>query len=107
MNNLGQMMKKAQEMQAKMAEIQEKLSAIEITGASGGGMVEVTLNGKGEMRRLKIDPSLIDSDEIEVLEDLVVAGFNDAKAKVEALVAEEMAKLTGGLQLPGGLKLPF
>ena len=107
MKNLGQMMKQAQEMQAKMAEMQEKLGDLEVSGAAAGGMVEVTLNGKGEVRRIKIDPSLVDPAEIEVMEDLIVAGFNDAKAKVEAQLAEEMAKLTGGLQLPPGMKLPF
>ena len=107
MTNLGQMMKQAQEMQTKMAEMQEKLGEIEISGAAAGGMVEVTLNGKGELRRIKIDPSLVDPAEIEVMEDLIVAGVNDAKAKVEARIADEMAKLTGGLQLPPGMKLPF
>ncbi len=107
MNNLGQMMKQAQQMQAKMAEMQEGLEKVEITGASGGGLVQVTLTGKGEMRKVAIDPTLIDKDEIEMLEDLIVAAHNDAKAKVEAHVAEEMSKLTGGLQLPPGMKLPF
>ena len=107
MKNLGNMMKQAQQMQAKMAEMQESLDRVEITGASGGGMVEVTLTGKGEMRKLKIDPTLVDKDEIEVLEDLIAAAHNDAKGKVEAHVAEEMSKVTGGLQLPPGLKLPF
>jgi DNA-binding YbaB/EbfC family protein len=107
MTNLGQMMKQAQEMQTKMAEMQEKLGELEISGAAAGGMVEVTLNGKGELRRIKIDPSLVDPAEIEVMEDLIVAGVNDAKAKVEARIADEMTKLTGGLQLPPGMKLPF
>jgi len=107
MKDLGQMMKQAQEMQAKMAEMQDKLGDLEISGSAAGGMVEVTLNGKGEVRRIKIDPSLIDPAEIEVMEDLIVAGFNDAKAKVEAQIADEMGKLTGGLQLPPGMKLPF
>lgn len=107
MKNLGQMMKQAQEMQAKMAEIQAKLEDVEVTGASGGGLVAVTLSGKGEARRIKIDPSLVDPEDIEVLEDLITAAFNDAKAKLEARVAEEMAKLTGGLELPPGMKLPF
>ena len=107
MKNLGQMMKQAQEMQSKMAEIQEALGTIEIVGSSGGGLVEVTLSGKGEMRRLKLDASLIDPGEGEVLEDLIVAAHNDAKARVEAHVADEMAKLTGGLGLPPGIKLPF
>ncbi len=107
MKNLGQIMKQAQEMQAKMTEMQERLAEIEVTGAAAGGMVEVTLNGKTEMRRVKIDPSLAGPGEVEVLEDLVVAAFNDAKAKVEARLQEEMAKLTGGLDLPAGFKLPF
>ena len=107
MKNLGQMMKQAQQMQAKMAEMQEGLEALEISGAAGGGLVSVILNGKGEMRAIKIDPSLVNVDEVEVLEDLVTAAFNDAKAKVEALMQKEMAKLTGGLNLPPGMNLPF
>ena len=107
MKNFGQMMKQAQEMQAKMAEMQEGLEALEISGAAGGGLVSVTLNGKGEMRAIKIDPSLVQADEIEVLEDLVTAAFNDAKIKVEAHMQEEMEKLTGGLNLPPGMNLPF
>ena len=107
MKNLGQMMKQAQEMQTKMAHVQDGLGRVEITGASGGGMVEVTLNGKGEMRGLAIDPTLMTPAEREVLEDLVVAAHNDAKTKVERHVSEEMSKLTGGLKLPPGMKLPF
>jgi len=107
MKNLGQMMKQAQQMQAKMAELQEQLAAAEMTGLAGGGMVQVTMNGKGELRAVKIDPSLAVPDDVEVLEDLVVAAANDAKAKVEAYVAEEMQQLTGGLSLPPGMKLPF
>ena len=107
MKNIGQMMKQAQEMQSRMAELQTKLAEIEMTGAAGGGMVQVTLNGKSEMRRVKIDKSLMIADESEVLEDLIVAATNDAKSRVEAHVAQEMSKLTGGLNLPPGLKLPF
>jgi hypothetical protein len=107
MKNIGQMMKQAQEMQARMAELQAKLDGVELTGASGGGMVQVTLSGKGEMKKLKLDKSLVDPNDTEVLEDLILAAFNDAKARVEAHVAEEMAKLTGGLKLPPGMKLPF
>jgi DNA-binding YbaB/EbfC family protein len=107
MKNLGQMMKQAQQMQAKMAEMQEQLAAAEMTGAAGGGMVQVTMNGKGELRAVKIDPSLVDPRDVEVLEDLIVAAAQDAKSKVEAHVAEEMQKLTGGLNLPPGMKLPF
>ena len=107
MKNLGQMMKQVQEMQTRMAEMQSRLDAHEITGASGGGMVQVTLSGKGEMRKLKLDPKLADPNEVEMLEDLVVAAHADAKQKLEAFVAEEMSKVTGGLKLPPGMKLPF
>src|SRR5581483_5506510 len=107
MKNLGQMMKQAQELQSRMTEMQAKLDEMEITGASGGGMVQVTINGKREMKGLKIDKSLVDPAEVEVLEDLVVAAFNDAATKVEARIAEEMGKVTGGLKLPPGMKLPF
>lgn len=107
MKNLGNMLKEAQKLQSRMAEMQAKLDTIEVAGAAGGGMVIVTLNGKGEMRKVKIDPSLVDPAEIEILEDLMVAAFNDAKVKVEAHVQDEMSKLTGGMNLPAGLKLPF
>ncbi len=107
MKNVGRMMKQAQEVQAKMAEMQAALESQEISGASGAGMVEVTLTGKGEMRKLRIDPSLLKAAEVEVLEDLVIAAHNDAKSKVEAYIAEEMGKVTGGLQLPPGFKSPF
>jgi hypothetical protein len=107
MKNIGQMMKQAQQMQAKMAELQTRLGEMEVDGQSGGGMVQATLSGKGELRRIKIDPSLAKSDEVEVLEDLVVAAVNDARQRADAMVAEEMSKLTGGLQLPPGMKLPF
>ncbi len=107
MKNLGEMMKQAQEMQAKMAELQEQLGSVEVTGASGGGMVEVTLSGKSEARKVRIDPSLATAEDIEMLEDLLVAAINDARSKVEASVADKMSELTGGLQLPPGLKLPF
>ena len=107
MKNLGQMMKQAQAMQTKMAEMQEKLAEMEISGQAAAGMVTATLNGKSELRGLKIDPSLVDPGDVEVLEDLIVAAVNDAKAKVEATVAEEMQKVTGGLSLPPGMKLPF
>jgi len=107
MKNLGQMMKQAQAMQAKMQEIQAALESTEVTGAAGGGMVTVTVTGKGEMRRIKIDPKLADPNEVGMLEDLVVAAVNDARGKAEQLKEAEMAKLTGGLQLPPGFKLPF
>jgi len=107
MKNLGQMMKQAQQMQAKMAELQAQLAETECLGASGGGMVQITMSGKGEVRAVKIDPALVDPGEVEVLEDLIVAAANDAKAKVEAHVAEKMRDLTGGLNLPPGLGLPI
>ena len=107
MKNLGQMMKQAQEMQNKMTEMQDKLADIEVTGSAGGGMVEYTLTGKNEARRLKIDPSLLMPDSAEMLEDLIVAAANDARSKVENKVQEKMSELTGGLQLPPGFKLPF
>lgn len=107
MKNINQMMKQAQQLQEKMAEMQERMNQVEMEGASGGGMVKVKVNGKGEMRGITIDPSLVDPKEVEVLEDLIMAAFNDAKAKVETHVAEEMGKITGGLNLPGGMKLPF
>ncbi|MEM7446225.1 MAG: YbaB/EbfC family nucleoid-associated protein [Pseudomonadota bacterium] len=107
MKNLTQMMKQAQEMQSKMAELQDNLADLEIEGQSGAGMVQAVLDGKGALKRIKIDPALVDPNEIEVLEDLVVAAFNDGKAKVEAAVQEETQKLMGGLKLPPGVKLPF
>ncbi len=107
MKNLGQMMKQAQELQEKMSAMQEQLAEEEVTGAAGGGLVQITLNGRAEARRVKIDSALVDPAEVEVLEDLLVAAFNDAKAKVEARIAERMADLTGGLKLPPGMQLPF
>ncbi len=107
MKNLGQMMKKAQEFQSRMNEMQEGLADLEITGAAAGGRVEVTLNGKGEARKIRIDPSLIDSGEADMLEDLILAALNDAKGKQEQAVREKMSELTGGLPLPPGMQLPF
>ena len=107
MKNLGQMMKQAQQMQERMAELQTRLEQVEMIGTAGGGMVQVTVSGKGEVRKVKLDKTLIDPNESEVLEDLIVAACNDAKARVESHMAEEMAKLTGGLKLPPGMKLPF
>jgi nucleoid-associated protein EbfC len=107
MKNIGELMKQAQEMQAKMAEIQAQLETLEMTGAAGGGMIQLTLNGKGDLKKIKIDKTLLVPEEIEVLEDLIVAAFNDARTKVSAHAEQEMQKLTGGLQLPGGMKLPF
>ena len=107
MKNLSQMLKQAQEMQSKMAEMQTALADLEVVGQSGGGFVTVTVNGKGDVKRVKIDPKLVDPNEVAVLEDLVVAAARDAKTKAVAQMQEQMAKLTGGLQLPPGFKLPF
>ncbi|HUR42864.1 MAG TPA: YbaB/EbfC family nucleoid-associated protein [Aestuariivirga sp.] len=107
MKNLGEMMKQVQAMQSRMADVQAKLEQAVVTGQSGGGLVKVTLNGKGAMTALAIDPSLLKPEEKEIVEDLVAAAHTDAKAKVEAMMAEEMKSVTGGLPLPPGLKLPF
>jgi DNA-binding YbaB/EbfC family protein len=105
MKDLMGMMKKAQELQGKMQRMQEELSALEVSGQSGAGLVQVTLNGKGEMRSIKIDPSLLKPDEAEIVEDLVIAAFQDAKGKVEGEMQKRMQEVTGGLPLPPGLKL--
>lgn len=107
MGNMAELMKKAQQMQTKMKEAQDKLGDIDVEGSAGNGLVKVAMNGKGDVKSVKIDPSLVVADEVDVLEDLVVAAINDGKAKAEAVAAEEMAKVTGGLGLPGGMKLPF
>lgn len=107
MKNLGQMMKQAQQMQTKMQEMQDQMAAMQVEGSSGGGMVTVVLNGKGEMSKVKIDPSLATPDDVEVLEDLILAAFGDAKGKVETAMQEKMSELTGGLQLPPGFQMPF
>lgn len=107
MKNLGQIMKQAQEMQGRMNELQEKLQEMEITGQSGGGLVQVTLSGKGEAKKVKIDPSLIDPNDSEVLEDLILAAINDARGKVDTEAQEQMKELTGGMNLPPGMNLPF
>jgi nucleoid-associated protein EbfC len=107
MKNIGQIMKQAQAMQERMAQLQVELAAREVNGAAGGGLVTVVLSGKGDMRRVKIDPSLLAASEKEVLEDLIVAACNDAKAKAEAEQSQAMAEITSGLPLPPGFKLPF
>jgi DNA-binding YbaB/EbfC family protein len=107
MKNLGQMMKQAQQMQERMAEMQAELERREVEGRAGGGMVVITLNGRGEMRGIKIDPSLIVPAEAEVLEDLIKAAHADAKGRAERETQEAMQKLTAGLPIPPGFKLPF
>jgi len=105
--NIGQMMKQVSDMQGKMADMQGRLAEVEVTGQSGGGMVTITMNGKTEAKKVKIDPKIIDPNDAEMLEDLIVAAFNDAKQKAEAQVATETEKIMGGLKLPPGIKLPF
>ena len=107
MKNISALMKQAQEMQAKMGEMQERLQKIEVDGSAGAGLVSVTLSGKSEMRKVKIDPSLLKPEDREVLEDLVVAATNDARARLESRMQEEVNKVTGGLQLPPGFNMPF
>jgi DNA-binding YbaB/EbfC family protein len=101
------MLKQAQEVQTRMQQMQERLAGIEIEGTAGAGMVKITLTGKGELRRVKIDPSLFKPDDAEVVEDLIVAAHADARGKLDARLQEEMAKITGGLNLPPGISLPF
>jgi hypothetical protein len=107
MKNISNMLKEAQKLQQRMAEMQQRLEEVEVSGAAGGGLITVTLNGKGHMRKIKIDPALLVPAEAEMLEDLVVAATNDAKGKLESQMQDEMGKLTGGLPLPPGFKLPF
>jgi DNA-binding YbaB/EbfC family protein len=110
MKNLAGLMKQAQDMQTKMAEMQARLEAVDTEGVSGAGMVRVILNGRGDMRAITIDPKLADPAEMEMLGDLIIAAHRDAKSKSDALTQAEMQKATGGLDIPGlagGLKLPF
>lgn len=99
------MMKKAAELQSKMKAMQDELDRVEVEGASGGGLVSVTMTAKGEVKSVKIDPSLMKADEAEILEDLLVTALNDARRKAEAAMQEKMQALTGGLGLPPGLGL--
>jgi DNA-binding YbaB/EbfC family protein len=105
MKDIMGMMKKVGEMQARMKEVQEELARAEIDGQSGGGLVRVTLDGKGEVKRVRIDPSLMKADEVEILEDLIVAAAVDGRVKADAAMQAKMAEVTGGLPLPPGMKL--
>lgn len=107
MKDLGELMKQAGAMQAKLAAAQEKIAALEVEGQAGGGMVKIVLNGKGYAKGVAIERGLLKPEEGEVLEDLVAAAINDAKSKLETRAAEEMKSLTAGLPLPPGMKLPF
>ena len=101
------MMKKAEELQRKMADMQDEAGRATVEGQAGGGLVRVTMSGKGELKGLKIDPSLFKEDDVEVLEDLIVTAHNDAKGKAEQMMQQKMAELSQGLPLPPGMKLPF
>ena len=105
MKDFMKMMKQAQEIQGRMAQMQSEVEALELTGTAGAGLVSVTVNGKGVMKGISIDPSLLKPEEAEILEDLIIAAFGDAKAKSEAAMQEKMQELTGGLPLPPDLKL--
>ena len=105
MKDLMNLMKQAQDIQSRMQKLQEELAGLEIEGQSGGGLVKVKLNGKMEAREVKIDPSLMKPEETEILEDLLVAAFQDARGKVETAMQAKMQDVTGGLPLPPGLKL--
>ncbi|MCU0953426.1 MAG: YbaB/EbfC family nucleoid-associated protein [Hyphomicrobium sp.] len=105
MKDIMGMMKQVGQMQARMQKMQEELAATEIEGQSGAGLVRVTLNGKGDMKKIAIDASLMKPGEGEILEDLVLAANQDARAKLETMMASKMAEVTGGLPLPPGLKL--
>ncbi|MFQ6008796.1 MAG: YbaB/EbfC family nucleoid-associated protein [Candidatus Zixiibacteriota bacterium] len=102
----GDIMKQVQQMQAKMEEIQAELEKAEVESSAGGGMVKVVVNGKHEIKSISIDPEVVDKDDVEMLQDLIVAAINQSRQKVQELQAEQMASLTGGLKIPG-LNLPF
>lgn len=105
---LGGIMKQAQKMQADMQKVKEEIDNLEITGQAGGGLVAITINGRNECRRVKIDQSLLDDeDDSDMLEDLVAAALNDATHKLEKVREEKMSGVTAGMNLPGGMKLPF
>lgn len=104
--SMGNMMKQMQKMQEKMAQIQEDLEAKEVEGTSGGGMVKVICNGKGDLVSITIDPEAVDKDDVEMLQDLILAAVNQAKEKSQEIQSEQMSSLTGGLNIPG-LNLPF
>lgn len=105
MKDLMGVMKQMGEMQARMRKMQDELALIEIEGQAGAGLVKITLSGKGETKKIAIDPSLVKADEVEVLEDLIVAAAQDAKAKLDQQLQTKMEEMTGGLPIPPGLKL--
>ena len=101
MKDFGKLLKQAQQVQAKMADMQAALGEKKVEASSGGGMVTVVMNGRQEIVSLKIDPEVVDPQDVEMLEDLVVAAINEARAKVEELVKSEMSEITGGMPFPG------
>ncbi|WP_100644645.1 YbaB/EbfC family nucleoid-associated protein [Alteromonas facilis] len=103
---MGNIMKQAQQMQEKMQKAQEELQSIEVTGESGAGMVKVTMTCNHNVRRVEVDPSLMDDDK-DMLEDLVAAAINDAVRRVQTTTQEKMSSITGGMQMPPGMKMPF
>jgi DNA-binding YbaB/EbfC family protein len=105
MRDMMGMMKQAQAMQARIAAAQASLENLTVEGASGGGMVSISMSGKGDLRSIRIDPSLMQEGEAEIVEDLVMAAFNDARGKMERAVQEHMQEATKGLPLPPGMKL--
>lgn len=105
--NIQKMMKQAQEMQTKITALQAKIEAEEMDGAAASGMVSVRINGKHDLLKVNIDKSLLKEDEKEMLEDLIVAAFNDAKSKMDESTNSQMSATTSGLNLPAGMKLPF
>lgn len=107
MNNFNNMMKQAQELQNKMSEAQKKVEQLEAEGSSGGGLIKIIIDGKNLVKSVHIDDSLINSEDKEILEDLIVAAFNDAKEKIQKKISDEMSSITGGIKLPPGIKLPF
>ncbi|ESY84869.1 hypothetical protein X739_18660 [Mesorhizobium sp. LNHC220B00] len=107
MKDLLGLMGKAKEMQAKFQAMQDEIATVEALGQAGGGLVSVTLSGRFDIKSLKIDPSLFKEDDVEILEDLILAAHNDAKAKVEQIMQEKTKALTAGLPIPPGMKLPF
>ena len=107
MNNMSEIMKQAKAMQEKMAEMQKKIEETEIEGSSGGGAVKIVMNGKHEVKNLFIDPSIVNSDEKEVLEDLIIAALNDVNKKIAENTNDQLGSISGGMGLPPGFKLPF
>lgn len=104
---LGNMMKQAQQMQANMQKAQEEIAKTEVTGESGAGLVKITINGAHNCHKVEIDPELLNEDDKEMLEDLIAAAINDATRRLEQVQQEKMSKVTGGMQLPPGFKMPF